>query len=96
MPSYEEEKTLYWINLLSVNEYFSGKRNNKRAFLVNLTNEREYIETSFNIKRYASNTYQYGFFVTYISTNGTTTSTSSTASMRTAPKAPMVSAIASA
>ena len=29
-------KATKWVNLLSVNEYFSGKRNNKRAFLVSL------------------------------------------------------------
>ena len=34
MPSSEEEKPHLWVNLLSVNEHFEGKRNNKRAFLV--------------------------------------------------------------
>ena len=29
-------KATWWVNLLSVNEYLSGKRNNKRAFLVSL------------------------------------------------------------
>ena len=33
-------KATLWVNLLSVNEYFSGKRNNKRAFLVSLFMER--------------------------------------------------------
>ena len=36
MPNREEENPLLWINLLSLNEHFEGKRNNKRVFFVSL------------------------------------------------------------